>query len=362
MSYPTAFITGFPGFVARHLIRRLAHQRPDLRFIFLVEARLVERAEDELAALGEALEGRWDLAVGDIGERLLGMAEADYAALAERVTEAWHLAAIYNLAVAERVAHRVNVIGTTNVLDLCEKAPAFERLNYVSTCYVSGRRTGLIREAELDEGQGFNNHYESTKFWAELEVQRRWHRIPSVIFRPGIVVGDSRTGETDKYDGPYYVLKLIERMPDTLPFVNVGKGQTPVNLVPIDFAADAMVTIAAQPDAAGLVYQLADPAPMRSAEVLDLMLRIMGKAPAALDLPPTLVTAALRLRPVRDRVKVPAEVFAYFNHDARYDTSHTDDALAGTRVRCPRLGDYLDTLIDYMRRHPKKTFLDGRPV
>jgi len=362
MSSRTALITGFPGFVARHLIRRLARRWPELRFVFLVEARLVERAEEGVEALGGALEGRWDIVVGDIAERQLGLGDAEWDSLAQSITEVWHLAAIYNLAVAERVAHRVNVMGTTHILELCEHAPRFERLNYISTCYVSGRRTGLIREAELDEGQGFNNHYESTKFWAEAEVQRRWNRIPTVIFRPGILVGDSRTGETDKYDGPYYVLKLLERLPDTLPFVNVGKGQTPVNLVPIDFAADAMVELASRPESVGTVFQLADPDPMRSAEVLDLMLRIMGKAPAALDLPPLLVSSALKLKAVRDRVKVPAEVFAYFNHDARYDTTHTDEALAGTGIRCPHLSSYLDTLVDYMKRNPKKTFLDGRPV
>ena len=177
------------------------------------------------------LDGRCELLTGDISRTLLGLEPERYAELARTLAQVWHLAAIYDLAVPPDLAHRVNVVGTTNVLDLCEQCTGLQFMGYVSTCYVSGRRRGVILESELDCGQTFKNHYESTKFWAELEVQRRT-KVPSIIFRPGIVVGDSRTGITDKYDGPYFVLRLLQHLPAFLPVPNVGRGDAVVNIIP----------------------------------------------------------------------------------------------------------------------------------
>ena len=103
----------------------------------------------------------------------------------------------------------MNVEGTGNVLELCEGCSELERLNYVSTAYVAGERTGVVYEHELALGQGFKNHYESTKFQAEVWVREALDRVPTTIYRPAIVVGDSKTGETQKFDGPYYMLRTI---------------------------------------------------------------------------------------------------------------------------------------------------------
>ena len=109
------------------------------------------------------------------------------------------------------MGRRINVEGTKNVLEFLEEAPHFERLHYVSTAYVSGTARGVFRETDLDVGQGFKNHYEETKFQAEVEVARS--RVPCTIYRPGVVVGDSKTGETAKFDGPYFVLRAMDRLP-----------------------------------------------------------------------------------------------------------------------------------------------------
>ena len=121
----------------------------------------------------------------------------------------FHLAAIYDLAVPLEIAQRVNVDGTGNVLDFCARAEGLERLAYVSPAYVAGMRTGVVYEHELVMGQAFKNHYESTKFQAEVWVRELLDRVPTTILRPAIVVGDSRTGETEKFDGPYYILRAL---------------------------------------------------------------------------------------------------------------------------------------------------------
>jgi hypothetical protein len=84
------------------------------------------------------------------------------------------------------------------------------------------------------------------------------------------------------------------------------------------------------------------------------MLRTMGKSPALGNVPAMLLDLGLRLKPVRRATQVPREALIYFNHDARYDTTHTQEALAETEVRCPHLSTYLDTLINFVERHPSR--------
>jgi thioester reductase-like protein len=353
----TALVTGFPGFLGKRLVGALARRHPELRFALLVQERELERAEAALAQLDAAMTdaaARCSLLVGDITDRHLGQRDDGFAALQARVTEVWHLAALYDLAATERAAYRVNVVGTVNLLDFAQGCAALEAFNHVSTCYVSGRRTGLVREVELDEGQEFKNHYESTKFWSEVEVQRRIDRLPIRVFRPGIVVGDSQTGQTDKYDGPYYIIKLLLRLPDGAPTLNLGDGAARVNIVPVDYVVAAMTELGARPDTLRRVFHLADPNPMRARDIVDLMLRTMGKAPALGHLSPALVELALRLKPLSKAAQVPREALIYFNHDARYDTTHTQEALADTPLRCPHLSTYLDTLINFVERHPQR--------
>ena len=358
----TSLVTGFPGFLTSHILVELAaRQDPGARFVLLVLPDQREAAARRLEGLDEAhpglgLQQRCALVEGDITRPDLGLGQQPYETLRHEVGVVWHLAALYDLAVEEEVARRVNVTGTIHVLDFCELCPDLLRLNYVSTCYVSGDREGAILEDELDEGQGHKNHYESTKFWAELEVQRRAARcdLEVVILRPGIIVGDSYTGATEKFDGPYFVFRLLERLPTWLPIPNVGRGEAPVNLVPIDFASRAMAHIAlsstsATPGHPG-VYQIADPRPMLARDVLALAADLLGhRRLHGLSLPPWLAEAALQSEAVSHALELPAEALAYFDHDARYDSSATQRALATSDIRCPHLSSYLDRLLAYMR-------------
>lgn len=358
-------VTGFPGFLAENLLDRLVDVQEEATFYLLIQSKfraVAERCLERLEGDHPDFAGRWELVEGDITDRFLGFGEERYHELAETVGTVWHLAAIYDLAVPEQIAYRVNVTGTIHVLDFCEACDDLRRLNYISTCYVSGEREGLIYEDELDEGQGHKNHYESTKFWAEVEVQRRSHQIPTAIFRPGIVVGDSTTGETAKYDGPYYLIKLLNRLPNWLPMVNIGKGETTVNLVPVDFVCDALAFLGLKEGVEGQIFQLADPNPMRARDVVALTLDCMNRAPAIATVPSGLVNAALRRERVEDLMGMPREALVYFNHDARYDTSNTQRELKETAIRCPHLSTYMQTLVDYFLRHPEKDFLDERRV
>ncbi|MFB6264146.1 MAG: SDR family oxidoreductase [Bradymonadaceae bacterium] len=347
-------MTGFPGFLAGRLLGELRDREPTGRLHLLVEPRFRDRAERQMDRLerehGE-FEGGWTIHEGDITDEQLGLDAAAYERLTDEVGVVWHLAALYDLAVDEAPAYRVNVRGTVHVLDFCEACQAFERLNYVSTCYVSGERTGWIREDELDEGQGHKNHYESTKFWAEVEVQRRWESLPTVIMRPSIVVGDSETGETNKFDGPYYLFDLLARIPDWVPIPNLGAGDAPVNLVPVDYATEAMAHLGCARGTEGSVYQLADPRPMEARELFAMAVELMDKTGPVGSVPSGVVDWAMSRGAISDRVDMPREALAYFDHPASWDTSHTERALEGTGIECPHLSTYLETLIEYFLRH-----------
>jgi len=367
MSDVKILMTGFPGFLSARLMAELVEQGEAGELWLLVLPRMRTVAEARLHGLereAPGLKGRWRIIEGDITLKGLGMSPADAQAVRAEIDRVWHLAAIYDLAVEDRIAYRVNVTGTINVLDVCAECERFERLVYVSTCYVSGDREGAVLEGQLDAGQGFKNHYEETKFWAEAEVQRRMAKLglDAVILRPGIVVGDSRTGKTDKYDGPYYVFQLLRRLPQWVPMVNVGSGEALVNLVPVDFAVQAMAHIGSADGSKGQVFHIADPSPMRARDVLALALKILGRPPAMAAIPGPVADRILRSAAVEEGLGLPREALAYFDHGARYDTANTQRALAETSIRCPHLSTYLETLLGYMELEPDKDFLDARRV
>jgi thioester reductase-like protein len=222
---PPILFTGFPGFIGMRLLPRILELQPGWRVQCLVQEKFLEAARTAVATLEAGhpqARGRVGLVTGDITVQGLGIEAKRAKELRQSLVQAWHLAAVYDLAVARDVGRRVNVEGTKNVLEFVGRAKRFERLQYVSTAYVSGTARGTFRETDLDVGQGFKNHYEETKFQAEVEVARS--KTPSTIYRPGVVVGDSRTGETAKFDGPYFALRMMEKLPSPGIFFHVGLG------------------------------------------------------------------------------------------------------------------------------------------
>jgi thioester reductase-like protein len=346
-----AFFTGFPGFIGKRLVRRLLADDPELRVVALVEESMVSRARSAAADI----EGgdRIEVLEGDIGERSLGLSDADRDRLKSEVTVAFHLAAIYNLAVPLEIAQRVNVDGTGNVLELCEQCKQLRRLNYVSTAYVAGERHGVVYEHELVMGQGFKNHYESTKFQAEVWVREALDRVPTTIYRPAIVVGDSRTGETQKFDGPYYMLRTIAvSVARHTPIPQFGASGAPFNVVPVDFVVDALASVSAESAAEGETLHLVDPDPVSARELLTLLSReYAGKEPAY-KLPPRLIESSLRFKTVRDVFSgAPQESIKYLNHEVRFDTRRADDLLARAGLRCPRFEEYVGPVVKFFREH-----------
>ncbi|HEU4795353.1 MAG TPA: SDR family oxidoreductase, partial [Pyrinomonadaceae bacterium] len=240
----TFFITGFPGFIADRLLERLA--RKQCRFILLVQPAWLDRARHEVARIAQ-LTGRWpedfQIVEGDITQPRLGLNPPDFELTQQQTTRIFHLAALYDLAVAREPAMRVNVGGTRNVVEFARSLPSLRHFHHVSTCYVAGKREGAILEKELRHEAGYRNFYEESKNLAELEVDSVKDELPVTIHRPSVVCGDSQTGETVKYDGVYYLILYLLRWP-ALSSINIGNYEVSLNLVPVDFVVDAMAALA----------------------------------------------------------------------------------------------------------------------
>jgi thioester reductase-like protein len=343
----TALVTGFPGFIGRRLVRRLAADGQ--RVVVLVERRMEDRAREIAPACGEGIE----VVGGDIAERRLGLDDATWERLTAEVTRVYHLAAIYDLAVPAEIAQRVNVDGTGNVLEFCLAASNLERLAYVSTAYVAGMRTGVVYEHELVMGQAFKNHYESTKFQAEVWVRELMDRVPTTILRPAIVVGDSRTGETEKFDGPYYILRTIstaQRMHRAV--MQFGRSAATFNVVPVDYVVDAMAAVAHLPETQGETLHLVDADPLSTRELMCALSREYAQRDPRGRVSPRLVARALRVKPVREMFGgAPPESIAYLNHPVSFDTRRAVDLLAPHDLRPPRFADYVSAMVRFFREH-----------
>lgn len=343
-----ALFTGFPGFIGARLLPRLLELQPGTRFQCLVQERFLPAAREEVAQIEAAhagARGRLDTVVGDITAADLGLEAARARELQRTLVSAYHLAAVYDLAVARDVAHRINVEGTRNVLQFLAGASGLQRLHYVSTCYVSGRAKGPFKESDLDVGQSFRNHYEETKFLAEVEVARSG--LPVTTYRPGIVVGDSRTGETGKFDGPYFTLAAMERVPSPGLFMRIGSGRAPANMVPVDYVVEGLARLASVEQSRGQTYQLTDPAPLSVYEVGRLMAHALGKKFLYPPVPLAVAKALFRPRPVQRFFGMPAQTLDYFAHQCRYDTSNATRDLTPLGVRCPALPEYIDRLVAF---------------
>ena len=342
-------MTGFPGFIGRRLARRLLEQSDATRLTVLVEERMRAAAAELASPWGERLE----VVVGDIGERRLGLTDADWERLTGSVDTVFHLAAIYDLAVPLALAQRVNVDGTGNVIDFCRAATGLRRHVYVSTAYVAGRRRGTVYEHELVLGQDFKNHYESTKFQAEVWVRESMAAVPTTILRPAIVVGDSQSGETEKFDGPYYLLRAISQAAahDRAP-MQFGRADAPFNVVPVDYVVAGMAAAATDEAMAGETLHLVDPDPLSAHDLLDTLSQEYGGRTTRGSLPAWMVSNSLRLATVRKLFSdTPRESIAYLNHPVSFDTRRAVELLAPHDLHPPVFGDYAANMVAFFKAH-----------
>ncbi len=354
----STLLTGFPGFVATALLERLLERRPDEEFVCLVERRALDVARKLVAEFerrGGGSHDRLRLVEGDITDPVLGLDGAMRQELAATTQDVFHLAAVYDVSVSRETATRVNVDGTRHVARFAASCSRLRRLHHVSSFGVAGHHPGVFTEDDLDVGQPFRNHYVESKFEAERFVRdMAGGGLPVTVHRPAYVVGDSHTGATQKYDGPYFLIRWILRQPRSLsvvPTVGDPHGTHP-NIVPRDFVADAIAHLAGLETSLGTTYQLVDPEPPDLAELIDLVASATGHRVLHARVPVGPTKWLLGTRVGGRIAGMPPEVLDYFDHPTLFTCDHTLRDLGGSGIRCPSLETYLPRLVEFVRQHP----------
>jgi len=349
----TFFITGFPGFIADRLLERLA-RTPSL-FILLVQPSWLDRAlheVDRIANLTARSPKDFRIVQGDITQPDLGLNPSDLDHSRQQTTRVFHLAALYDLAVEREPAMRVNVSGTRNVVEFARTLPSLKHFHHVSTCYVAGKREGAILETELRHDAGYRNFYEESKYLAELEVESVKDQLPVTIHRPSVVCGDSRTGETVKYDGVYYLILYLLRWP-SLSSVNIGNHRVSLNLVPVDFVVDAMAALAFDENAIGKTLQLSDPSPLSTNELFNAIAGALNGKRSRITAPTTWVRFLLMLPPSPAITGLPHSAVPYFFVKQLYDCSHAQALLKPHGIHCPPFESYVENIISFVKANPE---------
>ena len=359
------FVTGATGFIGKRLVKKLLERKGSTVY-FLVRA----ASAAKLRALYEYWGVDKDRAVavnGDITEAYLGLSSADRKRLDGEVDHFFHLAAIYDLKAKEEENEAANVGGTKHAVQLANDLGA-KCFHHVSSIAAAGMYEGVFREDMFDEAADYLDHpYYRTKHDSEKAVRGHckgaWR-----IYRPGIVVGESKTGEMDKIDGPYYFFKLIQRMRSLLPpwMPTVGLEGGRVNIVPVDFVVDSLEHIAHRKAGDGHTFHLVDPTPMRVGDVLNTFARaahaplmtmrvnaaLIGYIPTGIRKGLFALTPVRRIRnAIMQDLGLPEDIMSYINYPTRFDCREAQAALKGSGIECPRLEDYAWRLWDYWERH-----------
>lgn len=358
------FVTGATGFIGKRLVARLL-QRKGAVVHFLIR----RESEAKVAQLREFWGVGPSRAIpvfGDLTEKKLGVSAEDIRSLKGQIDHLYHLAAVYDLEADEESQVRVNIDGTRNMVEFA-RAIAAGHVHHVSSIAAAGLYEGVFREDMFEEAENIDHPYFMTKHESE-KIVRKECRQPWTVYRPAAVVGDSRTGEMDKIDGPYYFFKLIQRIRQILPpwMPSVGLEGGRINIVPVDFVVAALDHISHGQRAGGECFHLVDPVGYRVGDVLDILSRA-AHAPkmnlfvnAALlgFIPKSVKKGLMALAPVRrvyravmQDLGLPEDMMTFVNYPTRFDCRQTLAALKGSGIECPNLRDYAWRLWDYWERH-----------
>jgi NAD(P)-dependent dehydrogenase (short-subunit alcohol dehydrogenase family) len=358
----TYFVTGATGFIGRNLVERLLARGGEVHVL------VREGSRERMDELIESWEGhdRVHPVIGDLREPKLGVDAGWIDAHRGKIDHAFHLAAIYDMTAPDDVNEALNVGGTRELVALAnDLQPGI--LHHVSSVAVAGAHKGFFREDMFDEGQKLPSPYHRTKFESE-RIVRETAQVPWRVYRPAIVIGDSRTGEMDKVDGPYYFFKAIQRARNALPqwFPLIGPEVGSTNIVPVDFVADAMDAIAHKDGLDGRAFHLADAKMVPSGEALNhfaraahapqLAMRIDSKLLDAL--PKGVFSMVMQLPQLKDVRRailadfhIPDEIVDHVGFRCSFDTRDTEQALEGTGIGVPPLASYADRIWDYWERN-----------
>jgi thioester reductase-like protein len=348
-------VTGYPSLFGRHVCAEILRSDEEAHVHALVKPNLIEDARAALDELPAAARQRVDLLEGDAAAIDMGLSGAEFKSLARELTRIHLCAADNHLGVDLKIAEHVNIGGAREAIELATHCDKLGCLVIHSTAHVSGDRTGLVLEEDLKAGQSFRNVVEETKARAEKLMRDAMQRLPIAVLRPATIVGDSRTGEVDRFDGPYLLILLVVASPPEFALPLPGRGDEPLNLVPIDWVARASVAIGRDGRSPGRTFHLVDPHPLSARHVFEIVARAGGRRGPRGSVPANLAKALLRVPGLERISKSPRAFLETLTTRVTYDARNAEELLTSLGIGpCPPLETYVDTLVEYVQRRARR--------
>jgi len=339
-------ISGFPGFRAKNLVAHLVSHAPGARLDLLVHP----RRRDEAASIVSELAGEAPIHLleGDPSAIDFGLSRAEYRELASRVDRVFSVHQVTDVALDRETARDANVKATRELIEFGRVGKRLRRLVHFSSAFVSGNRSGLVLEEELDAGQAFRNPIEETLALSELMLRRAMNELPITVLRPSQVVGNSRTGEVERLDGPYPLIVLLVSAPAEAQLPLPPRAEAALHIVPIDFVVRAACALAACDEGAGRTFHLTDPNPPSARRFFELLAAQCGKRLASGFHPGALSKALLNNPGVRLVTKNPRALLDLLSMQVSYDTRQAEAVLQREGVACPSIDTYIAALVAHV--------------
>lgn len=371
------FLTGATGFLGGELIKKLLSANPQSEFWLLIRHSRRQKAADRLEQILlntaeknglsiDTFRNQIHLVVGDLTEHRFGLSDTTFQDLATKINQIYHCAASIHLIGDLEPIRKINYFGTQQVLELANiafKRGHFQRLNYLSTAYIAGKRFGVIYENELVHQKGFCNNYERAKYETEQMVEAAKKELPITIFRPSIIVGNSKTGKTTSFNVIYEPIRLtylgkLKKLP--------GTKQSILDVVPVDYVCDAIIALSSMAEnTIGKTFHLSvgenlgEPAHKIVSGCYGYIKELTNRFDIDWDEPIpkfihplVLMTVGKMMIPLTKgkRKRLFEKIVTYSNYGYYYktfNTKKTNELLRPLGIIPPRFNDYMDVICNY---------------
>lgn len=340
-------VTGYPALRARLVVEKILSTEPHTRIYGVVLSRDGSVAAQHREGLAADRRERLTLFEGDPAGMDMGLSAGELREVTSRVERLYYLSTLLDASAGREDAHYANVVGTREALEVARLSSNLRCLVLLSTAAVSGSRVGLVLENDLMAEQSFRCAVEETLAHAERIARRAMAEVPVAVVRPAVLVGDSRTGEADRFDGGSAVISLALGASPDLALPQPTRGEVYLNLVPVDFVASAVHHIGCDPRASGRTFHLVDPAPLLVNDVFDRIARSAGRPDPHKYVPGPLARALLRAPGIDRLLQHPRALAQWLATPVRHDDSNTREILAETGITCPPFDSYVQRLVAY---------------